>query len=528
MILFDDNITRIKALSCKKNIDKNTKIYVHRNHSFEMTGNVINAFLNFSDIEADFIYSSYDDSLTFTNDMEHVDLHILWLDLERYDKNRVADFVQEKTAELRTLTKSPVLLALLGLKNNDIKINTTDVYTVSIDDIVAPLGEKAFDLEKEPVSGTRLSAKASVKIAQYLGLKIIPSVLKPSLKAIVVDLDNTLYKGIIGEDGIENVDANNKLQKKLIEFKEQGFLLCIASKNEEQDAKALFEKRKDFVLKWQDFTSVRINWNSKAGNIEEIARDLNIGVDAMLFIDDNIAEIESVKTSIPDIKTILATSEDDVLRYLNLYPGLMKKSISKEDALRSDDLKANKERAELSKKLSKEEYFKKLEMKIELTLNDRENINRITELLNKTNQFILSYRRYNISQVEELLNSKEACIVTAGMSDKLSDSGIIAILIARKDRVTAVVDELTFSCRALGRNIEDIVISKMLKMSADYLKTTGDIKIDYQKGPRNTPALNWLTNFVKEELKEKGTVNYTLPAEIKTFGLNIKEFCNVI
>ena len=255
---------------------------------------------------------------------------------------------------------------------------------------------------------------------------------------------------------------------------------------------------------------------------------MNIGVDAMLFIDDNIAEIESVKTSIPDIKTILATSEDDVLRYLNLYPGLMKKSISKEDALRSDDLKANKERAELSKKLSKEEYFKKLEMKIELTLNDRDNINRITELLNKTNQFILSYRRYNISQVEELLNSKEACIVTAGMSDKLSDSGIIAILIARKDRVTAVVDELTFSCRALGRNIEDIVISKMLKMSADYLKTTGDIKIDYQKGPRNTPALNWLTNFVKEELKEKGTVNYTLPAEIKTFGLNIKEFCNVI
>ena len=100
-----------------------------------------------------------------------VDLHILWLDLERYDKNRVADFVQEKTAELRTLTKSPVLLALLALKNNDIKINTTDVYTVSIDDIVAPLGEKAFDLEKEPVSGTRLSAKASVKIAQYLDSK---------------------------------------------------------------------------------------------------------------------------------------------------------------------------------------------------------------------------------------------------------------------------------------------------------------------------------------------------------------------
>jgi len=525
-MLFSDSVTRLKALSLKKEIEENAKIYVHRNHSFEMVGNVLNAFLNFSDIEAQILYSSYDDSLTF-GEIQNADLHILWLDLDRYDKNNIFEFLNEKILELKNLTTSPVLLACCGEVTSKINFNIPDVYFVNINKIIKKLNEQAFDLAKEAVLGTKLSVKSAIKIAQYLGLKIIPSIIKPALKAIVLDLDNTLYQGIIGEDGIKNVIANNKLQNKLKELKAQGFLLCIASKNDEIDAKKLFDERKDFILNWEDFTISQINWNSKSQNMVKIAADLNIGLDSILFIDDNIAEIEAMNSLNPTIKTILATSEDDVVNKLNLYPCLMKKTTSKEDTLRSNDLKANKERANLAKALSKEEYFKKLQMKIEITLNDSENKARTTELLNKTNQFILSYKRYNETEVINLLNSKDSCIITAKMSDKLSDSGMIAILIAKNKNDNLYVDELTFSCRALGRNIEDIVISKMILMAKEYLKTSDTAYINYKKGPRNLPALTWLENFTNTNLKEEDSIQYSLKNKIETFGLEIKELCKV-
>ncbi len=526
MKLFDRGLSRIKILSEKKNISTNINIYVHRNHSFEMIGNILNPFLNFSGLEANIEYSSYDDSLTFEDTLKS-GLHVLWLDLSRYNKGLAGEFISEKIQELRTKINSPILLAYIGdgINESDLKIN--DLTVVNIASVVNFLKGNAYDIEKEPYSGTRLSNKASLYIAQYLGLKIIPSILKPSLKAIVLDLDNTLYKGIIGEDGIENVLPKNKLQKKLKELKEQGFLLCVCSKNEEKDAVELFNKRNDFILNWNDFTSVQINWNAKADNIVKIAKELNIGTDSILFIDDNIAEIESVKSSIADIHTIIATDEETTLRYLDLYPCLIKNSVSKEDLIRSKDLQANKERQELAKTLSKEEYFKKLEIEIELTLNDKDNSNRIAELLNKTNQFILSYKRYNITEVENLLNSSDACIITAKMSDKLSDSGVIAILIAKKKDSELIADELTFSCRALGRNIEDIVITKMFLMAKEYLKTDLKIRINYQKGPRNMPALSWLEAYTGETLKEKGTISKELNPDIESYGLHIKEFSYV-
>lgn len=135
------------------------------------------------------------------------------------------------------------------------------------------------------------------------------------------------------------------------------------------------------------------------------------------------------------------------------------------------------------------------------------------------------YRRYNKSEVDTLLNSQNSCIVTAKMSDNLSDSGIIAILISKKESEDLFVDELTFSCRALGRNIEDIVISKMLQISKEYLKTSNNILINYEKGARNIPALTWLNSYTKSKLAEKGIVNYTLNEYIETFGLEMGVLC---
>lgn len=521
--LFDKNLKRLDVLSLpKQKTAKEINVVVHRNHSIEMVSNIINSFLNFSKLSANFELSSYDDSLTFNDVNDNADLQILWLDLNRYNQNEVKGFLAEKISELRTRVKNPILVCYLSDDLTDLSFDISDCYFVNISGIAGCLGDMAYDLAKEPVSGTRLSAKSSIIIAQYLGLKTIPSILKPALKAIVLDLDNTLYKGILGEDGIRSLIPYNNLQTKLKSLKEQGFLLTIASKNEEKDVIEMFNKRNDFVLKKDDFTCIYANWDLKSDNIKQIAKDLNIGLDSMLFIDDNIAEIENVSAFIPEIHTILAKDEETTLRYLDLYPCLIKKSVSKEDSLRSADLKANKEREQLAKTLSKEEYFKKLGMQIDITVNDIDNADRITELLNKTNQFILSYRRYNKTEVLELLNSKNSCAITAKMSDKLSDSGVIAILIAKKNDTDLYIDELTFSCRALGRNIEDIVITKMMLLAIEELNTSNSVIINYQKGARNLPALNWLSSFTNQVLKEQGTVDKTINDNFNTYGLKME------
>ena len=520
--LFDNHLKRFDLLKIQNNSKSHIKIMIHRNHSFEIISSVLNSFLSYFDLKAEFEYSSYDDSLTFPDEM-NADLHILWLDLDRYNKDTVKKFTEEKINELFNLTKNNIILGYIG-NFNDIKSDCATV--LNINDVIKGLKNEAFDREKEKYSGTKLSARASIVIAQYLGLKIIPSYFMPQVKAIITDLDNTLYKGILGEDSINKLIPHNKYQKKLKELSKLGYMICIASKNDEDQTDNLFNVRNDFDLKLSDFTCKRINWNFKADNIIDMAKQMNISLDSILFIDDNIAEIENVRATIPQIKTILFDNEDNVLNMLNLYPGFLKSTITKEDVLRAQDIKANEERLCLAQTLSKEKYFKKLEIKIELAINELSHSDRITELLNKTNQFILSYRRYNKKEVNELLGSANSCIVTAKMSDKLSDSGIIAILICKKENDKLFVDELTFSCRALGRNIENIVISKMLQISKEHLKTSDNFLINYKKGSRNLPALNWLNDYTKTEINECGVIEHRFSEKFETFGLEMKISCN--
>lgn len=495
--------------------NRNIKIAVYRNHSFEIISSVLNAFLSESDYQASFVYSDYDDSLNFQ--FKEADIQLIWIDTNRYKSNDLEEFLKERAEVLRSQTKSPILIAYTG----DVELNicnlTTDCFALYVPKYINIFEAEAYDLAKEPFSGTRLSSKSCLEIARILGMRYIPALLETPLKAIVVDLDNTLYKGILGEDGIENLIPNLELQQQLKNLKNQGFFLCIASKNEENDAKKMFNQRDDFVLRWEDFTTYQINWNSKADNIVKISQTLNIGLNSILFIDDNPAEIQNVEHL--GIKTILA--KVNISQILKYYPRLLKLKTSDEDAIRSRDIQANEQRLQMLKSLSKEEYFKKLAIKLEYGINVAEQITRVAELLNKTNQFILSYLRYNESQVKEFVSDPNNILITIKMSDNLSDSGIIAICLASKNEDNLFVKELTVSCRALGRNLEDTMLPYMFNIAHTKLNCQGNIKIAYQKGEKNIPALNWLTHYTKTALQENGivTVDYQ---DIDTEGLIIE------
>lgn len=515
--LFKERLDRLSLISLMNDVDyqnyKKIKIHVYRNHSFELISSVMNAFLGFSNIYADFSYSDYDDSFNFV--ITDSDILVLWVDVTKYYIENLNDFFAERLSFLRKHTNKPILFFYLG-ELNDFKTPLSDLYIFNVEKSL-DLGSGVFDLSKEEYTGTKLSNQAMLQFSRFIGMQILPSLLLPNYKAVVVDLDNTLYKGVLGEDGIDALVPNLLLQKMLKELKENGFFLCISSKNIENDVVELFKKRNDFILKYEDFTVAEISWKPKSDGIINIAKKLNIFPDAMLFIDDNIAEIENVKVT--GVKTILA--DENVNQVIKYYPRLMKLRQTDEDLLRSKDIIANLEREKL-KSLSPVEYFKNLDISLHYFVNNLEHRTRIVELLGKTNQFILSYKRYKESEVNEFLIDENKCYITLKMADKLSDSGIIAILLAEKFYKGIIVKELTVSCRALGRNLENIMLPYLLKLASDVLKTDKKVFIEYKRGPRNFPAISWLEQLSGAKLEEEGVVEYVVSDNICLDGLKVE------
>ena len=488
-LLLEKNLTRLQILKTIEDKDvelKNINISVYRNHSFEHMENMINKFLLQSNLKASFVYSDYDDSFNFFKLSEKNDLNLIWIDFSRYKNIDINSWFLNRIKHLKLHSNKPILVYYTGI--DELLIDDNNVIIANSNNIEAELRDLFYDKEKFEYSGTNLSSKASIRIAQELGLKYLPSFFLTPIKAIVVDMDNTFYKGVLGEDGFENIVPNIEFQKLLKILKNKGVLLSIASKNEQNDVKKMFEKRKDFILKWNDFSSYNISWESKEKAIYNTVRQFNIGIDSILFIDDNIGEINFVKNCYPQIKTLVA---DDNLAYkFNLYPLLERYSTSKEDILRKNDIDANQKREILSKTLDKESYFKSLEMELVYSMNNPQNFERAIQLLNKTNQFIFSYKRYDKDSITKNIN-----ILTISLKDKLSDSGIIGIIVAESKNNKLIIDETVISCRALGRNIENIMLNNAFIYLQKQLHTSNITEIEFKIGPRNNPAKNWLETY---------------------------------
>ena len=477
---------------------KEVNIAVYRNHSFELVEHTIGAYLDVSDLKAKFSYSDYDDSLSFLSVDKSADMLILWLDLGRYKADNVDSFLNERIAALRAIYKKPVLFVAV---NGEAKIKDESVVCVDLPQIENVLGARFLDLRMETATGTKLSAQALVKISKLLGLKYIPALLLTPLKAIVVDLDNTLYKGVLGEDGINGIElteGHKHLQQLLKDKSKEGWFVCVASKNEKQDVVEMFDKRGDFPLKKEDFTVIEASWDDKPTSMQKILKTLNIGVDSVLFVDDNLGEQAQMMARFPSIKALHALDDAELtFNMLSFYPGLMKFGTKAEDAIRSEDVKANAERQQLQSTLSKDDYIRSLEMKLTFNVDVKEFAPRISELANKTNQFIFGYQRYNLPTVEKLMQDKDAAVISVILSDKLSDSGTIAVCVGKKQNDVLLVEECFVSCRALGRGIDDVIVLGMIKLAASELGTS-KLEVTFKKGERNTPAENFVNTYLEE------------------------------
>ena len=306
-------------------------------------------------------------------------------------------------------------------------------------------------------------------------------------KVLVLDADNTLWGGIVGEDGVNGIKCDEnypgilykKFQQQLKEVSNTGIVLTMVSKNNFEDLKEAFDNKK-MPLKWDDFLIKKVNWTPKSQNINEIAHEINVGKESLLFIDDNPFEIEEVKNSIR-VDGILI-NQDNILNILDDIR-LKTITITQEDKDKLNQYKLEQKRVEVFKNVSNiDEFIKSLNIKISYWINNKNQLKRVTQLINKTNQFNLTTKRYSESEVEKMMESEQ--VFSFQVEDKFGDMGIVSVIIVKENQI----DTFLMSCRVLGRKIEDNIMQTVLD-NVDL-----PLKALYIKSPKNSQV---------EELYEK-------------------------
>jgi FkbH-like protein len=308
-----------------------------------------------------------------------------------------------------------------------------------------------------------VSPAASVALAQNVAA-ILRSVYGRARKCLVLDLDNTLWGGVVGDDGVENLilgrdhpvgEAYLDFQRYVKDLKRRGVILAVCSKNDLENAKEGFS-HPDSVLKLEDFSAFKANWSPKPDNIREIAAELNIGLDSMVFVDDNPAERALVANQLPEVATPEVGS--DVSRYAEIleadrYFELHK--VVEEDLKRSAYYDSNAQRSSFQAAFSDyDEFLASLEMKAEIAPFSPVYLERITQLINKTNQFNLTTKRYTIAEVEAIAQDAAFVTLHGRLADRFGDNGLVSVLIGRTEGETLVVDVWLMSCRVLNREME--------------------------------------------------------------------------
>lgn len=347
-------------------------------------------------------------------------------------------------------------------------------------------------------------------------------------KCLVLDLDNTLWGGIAGEDGISGITLDLSgpgrsfydFQRELLNLYEKGIILAVNSKNNLEDAMDIIENHPHMLLRKNVFASMKINWQDKSENMIEIAKELNIGLDSLVFFDDNPLERELVGGILPQVKII------DVPEDTSKYAESLKKvadfevlHLTADDIKRSEMYLANKKRSEEEKLFSsKEDFLASLKSKLILREADEFTIPRIAQLIGKTNQFNMTTKRHSPEDVKSMASSEDYMVFSASVTDKFGDNGIVGVCIIRLSGEEAHIDTYLLSCRVLSRNIEYCLVSAVIGI----LEAKGINKIYayYIETPKNKANKDFYPSAGFQKLREQDfetVYRMTKPFTLKSF-----------
>ena len=324
------------------------------------------------------------------------------------------------------------------------------------------LYKSAFTLQAGPAFAYNLS-------------RIIKAIYGKNKKALALDLDNTMWGGIVGEDGPENLEMGSEtakgegyraFQEYLSKVKKLGILLTINSKNDEANAIAGLE-HPDSVLKPDDFVLIKANWMSKDHNIRELADEIDIGIDSFVFVDDNPAEREMVHGQYPEVIAPKFEGPEDCIHVLDSSGFFEVAGLTDDDKKRSEMYKANVSRKQQEKKFGNyDDYLLSLEMRATIKDFEPVYISRIAQLTNKTNQFNLTTKRYSESEIEAIAQDAEYIRLYGRLEDKFGDNGLISVVFGKITDNVLNIDEWLMSCRVLKRDVENAMFDALVEECA--------------------------------------------------------------
>lgn len=340
---------------------------------------------------------------------------------------------------------------------------------------------------------------------------IVKSIYGKNKKAFVLDLDNTLWGGIVGDDGADNIEIGqetsiaqlySEFQGYLKNHKDLGILLTVNSKNEEENALAGL-KRPDSVLKPEDFIVIKANWNPKDMNTREIASELNIGADALVFVDDNPAEREIVSASVSGVAVPNVQEPEHYINVLDRSGFFEITTFSKDDLARNEMYQANIQRAKQEASFANyKDYLISLEMKAEILPFSSLYMSRIAQLTNKSNQFNLTTKRCSQADIENIANNENYITLYGKLEDKFGDNGVVSVVfghIDESDKSIFCIDLWLMSCRVLKRDMEFAMMDSLIELCKE--RNVKTVKGFYYPTAKNKMVKDFyaLHGFVKTE-----------------------------
>ncbi len=395
-----------------------------------------------------------------------------------------------------------------GLKRffEDANSELAEFFSESSRVFVVDLDSTASDFGKSRITNWNTWYRGSVPFSEdftpFLAdtyLRYIRALKGSTKKCIVLDLDNTLWGGIIGEDGIEGIKLGNvspgieyvDFQRGLLSLYNRGIILAICSKNNYDDAIKVFQEHPFQILKEEHFAAMRINWQNKAANIAELAKEINIGLDSMVFFDDNPVERSIVTQAHPEVLVVDLPKNSrlyrETLENLDVFDVL---SLTKEDMARGEMYVGKRKRAELETSVeSIEDFLRTLDLKVRIKPVDDFDSPRVVQLIGKTNQFNLTTRRYTDAEVQQFRKDENSIVYSMAVTDKFGDEGVVGVAIIKKKNGDWWIDNLLMSCRVIGRSIETALLAKIVSDAQD--EGASRIIGEYIPTKKNPPAADF-------------------------------------
>jgi len=403
----------------------------------------------------------------------------------------------------------------LNTKLEDIIQKENSTFLFDFDGFIRKFGEAHVFNYRQYFFG---DIKVGIDYLPHLGHELmgyVKPVLGLSKKCIVVDLDNTLWGGVIGEDGFNGIKLGPytqgrpflELQKILLALNKRGIILAINSKNNYDDAIHVIREHPYMLIKEENFASTRINWEDKISNIQEIANELNIGLDSIVYLDDDPINRELMKASLPQILTVdLSRDPSEYGQCITDLNDFNLLQITEDDIKRSKMYNEEQQRKEFKKNIPDlENFLQKMNIKVLIKNGDNFTIPRISQLTLKTNQFNLTTKRYQEEEIKNMVNDKKFLVECAQVSDKFGDNGITGVCIVKKNDKEWNIDSFLLSCRIIGRGVEEGILGHILEQA----KKEGVSKVvgQYIQTKKNEPCKDFYQKYGFEKDGEYWSFN---------------------